>query len=231
MKRIGVLVPSTNTVVETDFHAAAPPEASVHTARMQIDDTTVAGERRMVEEYLPIAAGDLATARPHVVAFACTSAGASMGPDAEARLIGELEDVTGAPVVSTNRAVHEELCRVGARRVATVTPYVDELVESIREGIERAGFDVPVAAGMGIRDPFAICEVSEDEIVAFTDEQMRASGCDTLFMSCTNLPAMRLRDHLAERYGVPVVTSNQATIAGVLGVLGLEPAGGEQEER
>ena len=231
MKRIGVIVPSTNTVVETDFHAAAPRDASVHSARMQIEDTTVAGERRMIEEFLPGAAADLATARPHVVAFACTSAGASMGPEAEARLVGELEQVTGAPVVSTNHAVHAELRRVGARRVAAVTPYVDELVEWIRDGIERAGFEVPVAAGMGIRDPFAICEVSEDEIVAFTDEQMRSGGCDTLFMSCTNMPAMRLRGRLGERYGVPVVTSNQATIDGVLGVLGLEPAGGEQEER
>ncbi len=231
MKRVGVIVPSTNTLVEIDFHGAVPDGVSVHSARMRLDDTTVEGERRMIEEFLPGAAQDLATARPDVVALACTSAGASMGPDAEARVVAELEQVTGAPVVSTNSAVHAELRRVGARRVAAITPYVDELVEPIRAGIVRAGFDVPVAAGMGIRDPFAICEVTEDELLEFTDEQLRDGGCDTLFISCTNLPAMRLRGLLGERYGLPVVTSNQATIDGALAVLGLEPVGSEQEER
>jgi maleate isomerase len=151
-----------------------------------------------------------------------------MGADAEDRVVRELERVTGAPVVSTNRAVHAELRRVGARRVATITPYVDELVESIRDGIARAGFDVPVAAGMGIRDPFAICDVPEDDILAFVDHHLRGADCDTLFVSCTNLPAMRLRAVLRERHGLPVVTSNQATIAAALEVLGRRPREAEE---
>ncbi|WP_156944931.1 hypothetical protein [Bradyrhizobium sp. Ec3.3] len=33
-------------------------------------------ERRMIYDHVPIAVTDLATLRPHVVAFACTSGGA-----------------------------------------------------------------------------------------------------------------------------------------------------------
>jgi len=48
--RIGVLVPSSNTVMENDLHQALKSRYTVHTARMYLEETTAAAERKMVEK-------------------------------------------------------------------------------------------------------------------------------------------------------------------------------------
>src|SRR5947209_4840689 len=85
--RIGVIVPSSNTVAEVDFYHGVPEQVTVHTARMYLVETTADGEYAMLEVYLPRAVTDLAGARPDVVAFACTSAGALIGHEGEMRLV------------------------------------------------------------------------------------------------------------------------------------------------
>src|SRR5690625_214479 len=97
-RRIGVIVPSTNTMVETDFWNNVAPGVSVHASRMYLEETTADDERRMVTEFLPGAVRDLATCRPDVVVFACTSAGAVLGVEAEEELIADLARQTDAPV-------------------------------------------------------------------------------------------------------------------------------------
>jgi maleate isomerase len=48
-KRIGLLVPSSNSVMEVDFYKGLPEGATVHTGRMFMEDTTPEGESRMHE--------------------------------------------------------------------------------------------------------------------------------------------------------------------------------------
>ena len=142
-KRVGVIVPSSNTTVEADFMRALPAGVTIHAARMFLAETTAEAERRMIYDHLPIAVADLATLRPHVVAFACTSGGAVLGAEGEAKLIGDIARETGAPVVSTNNAVGAAIERQGRqKRIAVLTPYIDELNQAIRAGLERRGMTV-----------------------------------------------------------------------------------------
>src|ERR1700692_4643576 len=104
-QRVGVIVPSSNTTVEADFTHALPLGVTFHVARMFLAETTAEAERRMIYDHVPIAVADLATLRPHVVTFACTSGGAVLVAEGEAKLIGDIAHETGAPVVSTNDAV------------------------------------------------------------------------------------------------------------------------------
>src|SRR5690606_33492719 len=100
--RLGVIIPSSNTVSERDFVREAPAGVSVHSARAYLAETTAEAERRMLDEFVPQAARDLGTARVDLTIFSCTSAAALLGKDGESQLIGDLEQLTGAPVVSTN---------------------------------------------------------------------------------------------------------------------------------
>jgi maleate isomerase len=210
--RIGIIVPSSNTVAEVDFNRNIPDGVSVHTARMYLVETTAAGERAMLETYLPQAIEDIASARPHVVAFACTSAAALIGYEGEQRLIEGTSRACGCPVVSTNDAVGRCIERASPRRVAIITPYVDELNEKIRAGVERRGITVSSIDGMGLTENFTIAQVTPSEIVAFAAERLRGVEFDLLFVSCTNFRGLAARDALSERFGVPVVTSNQASL-------------------
>jgi maleate isomerase len=119
--------------------------------------------------------------------------------------------------VSTIRSVREAIEESGAASIGVITPYVDELNERIRASIEADGIQVAGITGLGITDNFAIAEVAHDEIVAFaarTLGPLTAEGrIDLVFASCTNFGAMAARPAIAERLGLPVVTSNQAVLA------------------
>ena len=215
--RVGLMIPSSNTMMEADFARELPPGTALHTARMFMEDTTPAGENRMLDEFALPAARDLGTARPDVVVFGCTSAGALRGNDYDAELCRRIGELTGAPVVSTIGAVRTAIEESGAASVGVITPYVDELNEKIKASIEADGIDVAGIYGLGITDNFQIAEVGQDEIVAFA---VRALGplaaggtIDLAFASCTNFGAMAARPAISERLGLPVVTSNQAVLA------------------
>jgi maleate isomerase len=215
--RVGLMIPSSNTMMEVDFTRGLPPGAALHTARMYMEDTTPAGENRMLDEFALPAARDLGTARPDVVVFGCTSAGALRGNDYDAELCQRIGELTGAPVVSTIGAVRAAIEASGAGNIGVITPYVDELNEKIKESIEADGIDVAGISGLGITDNFEIAEVAPDEIVAFavrTVGPLAVEGViDLVFASCTNFAAMAARPAIAEQLGVPVVTSNQAVLA------------------
>jgi len=215
--RVGLMIPSSNTMMEVDFTRHLPPGYALHTARMYMEDTTPAGENRMLDEFALPAARDLGTARPDVVVFGCTSAGALRGNDYDAELCQRISELTGAPVVSTIAAVRTAIEASGAASIGVITPYVDELNEKIKASIEDDGIDVAGITGLGITDNFQIAEVGPDEIVAFADRALGplvATGTiDLVFASCTNFGAMAVRPVIAERLGLPVVTSNQAVLA------------------
>ena len=215
--RVGLLIPSSNTMMEVDFTRDLPPGHALHTARMYMADTTPAGENRMLDEFALPAARDLGTARPDVVVFGCTSAGALRGNDYDAELCQRISELTHAPVVSTIGAVRTAIEASGAASIGVITPYVDELNEKIKASIEDDGIQVAGLTGLGITDNFQIAEVPQEEIVAFAERALgplAAGGTiDLVFASCTNFGAMAARPAIAERLGLPVVTSNQAVLA------------------
>ena len=215
--RVGLMIPSSNTMMEVDFTRDLPPEAALHTARMFMEDTTPAGESRMLDEFALPAARDLGTARPDVVVFGCTSAGALRGNDYDTELCERISELTGAPVVSTIGAVRAAIEASGAASIGVITPYVDELNEKIKASIEADGTEVAAIAGLGITDNFEIAEVEPDEIAAFAVRALghlaAEDGIDLVFASCTNFAAMAARAAIAQRLGLPVITSNQAVLA------------------
>jgi maleate isomerase len=215
--RVGLMIPSSNTMMEVDFARDLPAGTALHTARMFLEDTTAAGEIRMLDEFALPAARDLGTARPDVVVFGCTSAGALRGNDYDAGLCARISELTGAPTVSTIGAVRAAIADSGATTVGVITPYVDELNERIKASIEADGTRVAAIAGLGITENFAIAEVGRDDIVAFAvralGELAAQASIGLAFASCTNFGAMAARHDIATRLGVPVVTSNQAVLA------------------
>ena len=215
--RVGLMIPSSNTIMEVDFARDLPPGTALHTARMYLKDTTPAGENRMLDEFALPAARDLGTARPDVVVFGCTSAGALRGNDYDTELCRRISELTGAPTVSTIGSVREAIEASGAGSIGVITPYVDELNEKIKASIEADGAHVATITGLGITDNFEIAEVGHDEIVAFAERSLGRLAAEAsiglVFVSCTNFGAMAARPAIAERLGLPVITSNQAVLA------------------
>lgn len=217
-QRIGLIVPSSNTVMEVDFYRNLPPGMTLHTARMFLQDTTVQGEEEMLDLYFPRALYDLASAGPDRIVFGCTSAGALRGNEYDEALCQTIERVGGCGSISVIRSVREQLRARTMDRVLVLTPYIPSLNERIRASLEDQGTRVVAIHGLGIDHNHDIGMVPPEEILRFSLE--KADECqeeyDGLFLSCTNFRAMEICRELAQRTGKPVVTSNQAALEAAL---------------
>ena len=221
-KRVGLIVPSTNTVMEPDLYRHLPDGATVHTSRMLLEGSvTIEAEELMLDVYLPECARQIGTLMPDVVVFGCTSAGALRGPAYEQELAAEISQATGAPTITIMGAVVEELQRLNVKSVAVLTPYSQEINDTIKDSLESSGFDVPHINGMDVKGAFNIAAVSPEAIIEYVREQMVGVESDCLFVSCANLKSVDVLDELREVVGRPVVTSNQAVIAGVNRTIGV----------
>jgi len=219
--RVGLIVPSSNTVVEPDLYRRLPAGSTLHTARIYLEETTAEAEAVMLDEHLPRAVRDLATARPEVVVFGCTSAGALRGNAYEADLLARIGSETGAETFSVAASVRRAIAARDAVRVGVITPYADDLNEKIRDSLEEDGFDVVGIRGLGITENFAIAAVEPERIATFASDTFGdGTGIDLLFASCTNFRALDAREQMEHDLGVPVVTSNSAVLEAVLGHLG-----------
>ena len=70
--RVGLLIPSWNSVMEVDFYRSLPHDTTLHTSRMYAADDSPASEERMLETFVMPAAETAATVHPHVVVFGST---------------------------------------------------------------------------------------------------------------------------------------------------------------
>jgi maleate isomerase len=210
--RVGLMVPSSNTVMEVDLYRHLPLPITVHPARMYLEETTPEGERRMISEGVPQAAELLKTLRPNVVVFGCTSAGALYGPDFPQEINRRIGAIVGCPVLDVMTAVAEELNRVQAKKLAVLTAYSRELNQPIRLGLEGLGFQVLSIEGMGITVNFELATPTPQEIASFARKSAQADKAEALFVSCTNFRSLEAVPLLREHFRLPIITSNQAII-------------------
>lgn len=213
--RIGLIVPSSNTVMEPDFHRQFAPPALVSTTRIFLEDVTPEAETRMLEEDFPRAVRLIRTTAPGVVVFGCTSAGA-LGSLAHDEGIAQLiAKETGARAVTVLSAVIARLRAIRPRKLALFTPYLEDLTSRVASSLAEAGYQPVGARGMGIRANLEIGSVTPGDIVRFVQSQMDGIAADCVFLSCTNWRAIEAIQPLQEKLGIPVISSNQATIDAV----------------
>ena len=195
--------------MKPDFHRMAPEGVSVHTARMRLDEVTPDGLIRMTDD-AERGAALLATAGVDIVVYGCTTGSLVGGVRWEEDLVDRLHDNTGIQTMSTSGAVVGALRTLGAQRVGVATPYTEVLNRLETEFLEERGFQVAAIEGLGLVDNLEIGRVEREVIEGLVEAV--ASEADTIFISCTNLPALYLIDRLERRHGRPVVTSNQASL-------------------
>jgi maleate isomerase len=183
----------------------------------------------MVSEGVPRASQELAMIHPDVVVFGCTAAGAAVGEPGERQLVAEIAEQTEAPVVSMNAAVQDALAATGAERIAVLTPYDPEVTSDIAAHAERRGMTVAVAVGLDIDDPFEWAALTPAALLDFAERELAGHEFGAILLSCANLRSAAVRATLAERHGVPVVTSNHAALTAALGALH-DRAAGERAE-
>jgi maleate isomerase len=220
--RIGQIVPSSNTTMETEVPAllraredVAPERFSFHSARMRMKHVTAAELARMDAESDRCAL-ELSDARVDVLGYACLVAIMSQGlgyhRQAEQRLRARtLENEAPAPVVTSAGALVEGLQALGAKKIALLAPYMKPLTARVVGYLEHEGIEVHDALSLeisdnlevGARDPRAPIEISR---------RLNTANCDAVVISaCVQMPSLASVQPVQDRIGLPVVSSAVCT--------------------
>lgn len=223
-KRIGVLVPSTNTTAEADFWMAAPAGVTVHSQRLEFKARSASGVtlddmNAAIEEGARL----LATARVNAIAYCCTSGSFFKGQGYDQEMQQKLKQIGGGAGVVTSPAVVQALRHFGAKRVSVATPYPDFNNEKLRKYLEAAGFEVLNVAGdpkVAVNAPGPTNDEDPADIVEFASSVCRPEA-DALVCGCTAWRSMEAAEELERKTGKPVVSANQATVWATFGALGI----------
>jgi maleate isomerase len=159
---------------------------------------------------------------PLAVAYACTFGSFVGGLTGEAALV-EAMVAAGAPAAATTSgALLLALNRLGIRRIATVTPYTNDLTAGLTTFLAEAGIEVVATAGLGlIGQIWAVPYETTVELVRSID----SDAAEAVFISCTNLPTYDVIAGLEAALGKPVLTANQVTMWSALELAGHQGVG------
>ncbi|TIO74084.1 hypothetical protein [Mesorhizobium sp.] len=192
-----------------------------HEEPLTIDEMTAGREVVQSATRSFLSTRNLPSVDPEIVVFNCTSASFCDGLQAEAAIRSSIL-AAGAPrALTTSGAVVGALTALGARRIAVGTPYSAELNPLLKRFLTDAGFEVTSIKNTAVR-----------YLVGTSDEQIRAiaaaafdRNASAMFISCAALRARHLLPELSAQYGMPVITSLQATMWAALAQLGERVAG------
>lgn len=214
-RKLGIIVPSWNTVMEYEVQRMADGAMSVHTAR--IPHTADTEEKLLwLGTQAPAAAGLLAHAKVDVICYGCAAGGFLKGPVEDRALGAKIEKETGIPVAVSSAAVAEALRALGATRISLASPYAPWLNERLRQYLTSAGFEVMAMQGLDTQNHSA---VTTERIEALIMEVDRPQA-QAIFVSCSNFPTLGIIEAMEHRLGKPIIASNQASMWKMLRLVG-----------
>ena len=219
--RVGLIVPSSNTTMESEFWKLVPEGVTIHTSRVQLVEVTPKALRDMTMESLK-AAEDLATAEVDIIVYGCTTGSLLEGIEWEQKLRKSIEAKTGIKTITTALAVVEALHALNVSKLVVATPYIEELNQLEKKFLEDSGFKVLNIKGLNIikntdigrQPPWTAYRLVREIFVP---------EADGVLISCTNFRTIEVIELLERDLKKPVVSSNTASVWLALHELGISP--------
>lgn len=231
--RIGQIVPSSNTTMETEIPAmltarqlVRPERFTFHSSRMRMK-TVKKDELAAMDAESDRCALELSDARVDVLGYACLVAIMSMGHGyhraSEARLRSRTKDNGAeASVVTSAGALVDALKVIGARRICLVAPYMKPLTEMVVDYIRNEGYEVAEWRALEIPDNVAVSQHDPARLPAIV-AGMNTRDVDAVVLSaCVQMPSLPVVPRVEAMTGKPVVTAAVATTYAMLNALELE---------
>jgi len=222
--RLGLIKPSRGSTPEHEWPRMLPRGVSYLVARMPLKATTPEELLKMGEHALE-AAALLASASVDLLCYGCTVETILEGIEYDKKLTEDLQKATGIPAKTMAGAVVDALRELKARKIAIVTPYIEEINRHEKTFMESIGFEVVYEKGLGISETIEIGKVSRETVYRLGREALqKAPDADVLFLSCGNLRTIEVLSALEEDTGKPAISSNQALLWSALRMIGvIEP--------
>src|SRR5688572_4349099 len=182
---VGLMVPINNTTMQPELLAWLPEGSSCR--RIGIPRGKAMLTPATLPEYLGQAtalAKELANEDIDLVVYGCTAAGFMAGPARDAEVAAELAAITAKRVVTTASSMSAVLDDIGARNIALITPYLDDVNDRLQSFLEPSGIRVEVLSSFRAPTVDALAAITSAQIAARAREVMKP-GIDAMFIACS----------------------------------------------
>jgi maleate isomerase len=223
-RHFGVLIPSTNTTVETEFTRLLPESLQFHVGRLGKGGNT---------PFSPSLDADVAyqskmLGNSKVDAVCLIQTSASLFEEGyDGRIKAMIADGAGVPATTSAEAIGMAANALGTKKIALVSPYSEEIIGRAKTYFEsNSGLEVVAMEGFGATDAYAIGALDERHALA-AFKQIDSPRIEALVVPGGNFPTMRHIAGWEEHFGKPVITTNQVVLWSVMTSMGVrEPIKG-----
>ncbi|MGS0707988.1 maleate cis-trans isomerase family protein [Acinetobacter sp. ANC 3781] len=232
--KIGQIVPSSNTTMETEIPAMLqarqlirPERFTFHSSRMRMKHVKKE-ELAAMDTQSDRCALELSDARVDVLGYACLVAIMSMGlgyhRESEKRLTQvTVDNDAAAQVVTSAGALVDALKVMGAKKVTVVTPYMKPLTELVVDYIRNEGFEVIDYIALEIADNIQVAAHDPANLPDIVSKLNYQDADVVVLSACVQMRSLPAVPKVEALTGKPVISASIATTYSMLKALDLEP--------
>jgi maleate isomerase len=231
--RLGLIVPSSNTTMETELpelfrrrELTAPERFSFHSARMRMTKVTAEALAAMDREG-DGCARQLADAECDVIAYACLVAIVAAGRGhvaATQRLSAAItSSAQHIPVVTSAGALVEAIRSLDVTRVALIAPYPPPLTQLVERYLADLGIHVVDSISLGVADNRQVGRIDPCELVPLAGQLDLRCAEAIVLSACVQMPSLPAIVAVEEQTNLPVLSAATATAHQLLTTLRLKP--------
>lgn len=226
--KIGVIVPSTNTIVQPEFAAMQPAGVTNHVSRISIPDVKLGTDNDFIAHIERMRAGidetieRVMTCHPDYIVNGLSLEAFWEGLQGSLDMLEQLEKKFSIKISMGNNAILAALKKVGGiKKIALITPHKPLGDERVRRFFYEAGYDITDLHSFNVNMPAEICHVGAD---ALRDATMKvnASNPDAIVQVGTGLANAKLAGEAWHWLKKPVIAINTACYWHALRESGIE---------
>jgi maleate isomerase len=220
-RHFGALIPSTNTTVEIEYSHLLPADVcQAHYARVMSASPTKTPFSPPLDADVEYQSKLLGTARVEMIALIQTSA-CLFADDYDETTCARITAASGGlPAITSAMAIGEAARALGARHVALVSPYSEEVNARARHYFEtKHGLKIAALEGFAAKDSYMIGKLGpENARDAFA--RIDRPEIEAFIVPGGNFPTMASIPAWEREFKKPVITTNQAVVWAMLRRLG-----------
>jgi len=207
---LGLIVLETDETIEAEFRALFNQSGiGLFHARIPVAQEITPETLPEMKAALPAAVGLLPSAFPmDVIGYACTSGATIIGADNISGIVTQA--FPSAKTTDPITAGMAALQHLGMRKIALVTPYVEDVSAAMIDLLHTNGFEVVNFGSFEQKEDAIVARISPDSIYNAVCDIGALEDVEAVFVSCTNLRTFDVIERAEAQIGKPVVSSNQA---------------------
>ncbi len=216
-KKFGVIIPSTNTIVEPEFYRMTVPGVTPHVSRIHIRDQNLSSDEafenllQQIRVEIEYAVQRVMTAEPDYMVMGMSAETFWDGVEGNRKFTKQISDwAHGLKVATGAEACERALKLFNVKKIGVVTPYQPVGDKNVVRFFSDLGFEVAAIKGFRCPTAISIAHVTQDELRNALME-VNKSDVDALVQVGTNLSMVSLADEAERWLGKPVIAINAAT--------------------